>query len=123
VDTYFHPQAGRGVNAVIVVVKGAPEEVAHQIAIHIAFTKPLYLKREDVPADEVDAERKTIEEISRNEGKPEAALPKIIEGRLNGWYKDRVLLEQPFVKDEKMTIEQFLNGATITAFAQAVIGS
>jgi elongation factor Ts len=81
------------------------------------------LTREDVPADEVDAERKTIEEISRNEGKPEAALPKIIEGRLNGWYKDRVLLEQPFVKDEKMTIEQFLNGATITAFAQAVIGS
>jgi elongation factor Ts len=123
VDTYFHPQAGRGVNAVIVVVKGASNEVAHEIAVHIAFTKPLYLKREDVPADEVDAERKTIEEISRNEGKPEAALPKIIEGRLNGWYKDRVLLEQPYVKDDKQTIEQFLNGATITAFAQAVIGS
>jgi elongation factor Ts len=123
VDTYFHPQAGRGVNAVVVVVKGASNEVAHEIAVHIAFTKPQYLKREDVPTEDVEAERKTIEEISRNEGKPDAALPKIIEGRLNGWYKDRVLLEQPYVKDEKQTIEQFLNGATITAFAQAVIGS
>jgi elongation factor Ts len=123
VDTYFHSQSGRGVNAVVVVVKGAPAEIAHEIAIHIAFTKPAYLRREDVPAEEVEAERKTVEEISRNEGKPEAALPKIIEGRLNGWFKDRVLLEQPYVKDEKQTIEQFLNGATITAFAQAFIGS
>lgn len=123
VDTYFHPQSGRGVNAVAVVVKGASAEVAHDIAVHIAFTKPTYLRREDVPADEVEAERKTVEEISRNEGKPEAALLKIIEGRLNGWFKDRVLLEQPYVKDEKQTIEQFLNGATISAYAQAVIGS
>ena len=91
--------------------------------MHIAFAKPLYLKREDVPEEEVAAERKTVEEISRNEGKPEAALPKIIEGRLNGWFKDRVLLEQSYVKDEKQSIEQFLNGATITAYAQVVIGS
>ncbi len=70
----------------------------------------------------VDAERKTVEEISRNEGKPEAALPKIIEGRLNGWFKERVLLEQPYVKDEKQSIQQFLNGATITSFAQVVVG-
>ena len=54
--------------------------------------------------------------------KPEAAMPKIIEGRLNGWFKDRVLLEQSYVKDEKQTIQQFLNGATITAYAQVVIG-
>jgi elongation factor Ts len=123
VETYIHLQSGRGVNAVAVVLKGGSEEVAHEVAVHIAFTKPLYLTREDVPASEVEAERKTVEEISRNEGKPEAALPKIIEGRMNGWYKDRVLLEQPYVKDEKQTIQQFLGAATITAFAQAVIGS
>jgi elongation factor Ts len=122
VDTYIHQQSGRGVNAVAVVVKGATEEQAHEVAVHIAFAKPSYLKREDVPAAEVDAERKTVEEISRNEGKPDAALPKIIEGRLNGWFKERVLLEQPYVKDEKQSIEQYLGGATITAYAQVFIG-
>jgi elongation factor Ts len=122
VETYWHPQAGRGVNGVAVVLKGGTEEMAHEIAVHIAFAKPIYLKREDVPVAEVDAERKTVEEISRNEGKPEAALPKIIEGRLNGWFKDRVLLEQSYVKDEKQTVQQFLNGATITSYAQVVIG-
>ena len=95
--------------------KGGDEELAHDVAVHIAFAKPLYLTREDVPADEVAAERETVEEISRNEGKPEAALPKIIEGRLNGWFKERVLLEQPYAKDEKQTIAQFLGGATIVA--------
>ncbi|MEO9180829.1 MAG: translation elongation factor Ts [Acidimicrobiales bacterium] len=123
VDTYIHHQAGRGVNGVIVVVKGASEEVAHEIAVHVAFTKPQYLNRDDVPSADVDAERTTIEEISHNEGKPEAALPKIIEGRLNGWFKDRVLTEQPYVKDEKQTIAQFLGSASITSFAQVVIGS
>ena len=122
VDTYIHQQAGRGVNGVIVVVKGASEEIAHEIAVHAAFTKPLYLNREDVPQSEIDAERKTVEEISRNEGKPEAALPKIIEGRMNGWFKDRVLVEQPYVKDEKQSIAQYLGSASITAFAQVVIG-
>ena len=122
IETYNHMQAGRGVNAVIIVLKGGGHEMAHEVAVHAAFTKPLYLSRGDVPQDEVDAERKTVEEISRNEGKPEAALPKIIEGRLNGWFKDRVLLEQNYVKDEKVTVEQFLNGATISAYAQVVIG-
>ncbi len=122
VETYIHQQSGRGVNAVAVVVRGADRDVAHEVAVHIAFAKPLYLKREDVPSAEVDAERATVEEISRNEGKPEAALPKIIEGRLNGWFKERVLLEQAYVKDEKQTIEQYLHGATITAFAQVVVG-
>ena len=122
VDTYFHPQSGRGVNAVAVVVKGANNEVAHELAVHIAFAKPLYLKREDVPQSEVDKERQTVEEITRNEGKPEAAMPKIIEGRLNGWFKERVLLEQPYVKDEKETVQQFLKGATVSAYAQVVIG-
>jgi elongation factor Ts len=123
VETYLHKQAERGVNAVAVVAKGATSEVTREIALHVAFARPQYLSRADVPAADVDTERKTIEEISRNEGKPEAALQKIIDGRLNAWFKDRVLLEQGYVKDEKVTIEQFLKGATITAFAQVVIGS
>jgi len=121
VETYIHQQSGRGVNAVAVVVKGANEEVAHEIAVHIAFAKPLFLTRDDVPSSEVDAERKTVEEISRNEGKPDAALPNIIEGRLNGWFKERVLVEQSYVKDEKQTIQQFLGTASIVSFAQVVV--
>ncbi|HEY5010956.1 MAG TPA: translation elongation factor Ts, partial [Acidimicrobiales bacterium] len=67
VDTYMHHQSGRGVNGVIVVVKGATEEVAHEIAVHIAFTKPAYLSRDEVPEADVAAERATVAEISRNE--------------------------------------------------------
>jgi elongation factor Ts len=122
VETYLHQQSGRGVNAVIVVARGASSEVAREVAVHIAFAKPQYLSRDEVPAAEVDAERATVEQISRNEGKPEAALPKIIEGRLNAWFKDRVLLEQSFVKDEKQSIAQYLGAATITAYAQVVVG-
>lgn len=123
VDTYVHVQDGRGINAVAVVLEGGTEELAHDVAVHAAFTKPAYLSRDEVPADEVAAERATIEEISRKEGKPEAALPKIIEGRLTGWFKDRVLLEQDYVRDEKQSITQLLGTATIVAFAQVLIGS
>lgn len=122
VDTYVHQQSGRGVVAVAVVLRGGDAEMAHELCVHIAFAKPQYLTRDDVPQDEVDAERTTIEEISRNEGKPEAALPKIIEGRLNGWFKERVLLEQPYVKDDKQSVESFLKGATLVAYAQVVVG-
>lgn len=123
IETYLHQQAGRGVNAVIVKVKGGSNELAHEIAVHCAFAKPGYLTRDEVPEADVAAERATFEEISRNEGKPEAALPKIIEGRLNGWFKERVLLEQNYVKDEKQTIEQLLGGATLVEFVQVVIGA
>jgi elongation factor Ts len=123
VDTYVHLQDGRGVNAVGIVLHGADEALAHEIAVHIAFGRPTYLRREDVPQEEVDAERATVETISRNEGKPEAALPKIVEGRMNGWYKERVLLEQAYVKDEKHTISELLGGAEILQFAQVVVGS
>jgi len=123
VETYLHQQAGRGVGAVAVVLKNGSAEVAHDVAVHVAFAKPQYLNRDEVPAAEVDAERKTVEEISRNEGKPEAALPKIIEGRLNGWFKERVLLEQSYVKDEKQSIAQFIGAGSITAFAQVFIGA
>ena len=123
IETYLHQQAGRGVNAVIVKVAGGNAELAHDIAVHAAFAKPAYVTREEVPTAEVDAERATVEEISRNEGKPEAALPKIIEGRLNGWFKERVLLEQAYVKDEKQTVAQLLGDAKLTGFAQVVVGS
>ena len=122
IDTYMHTQAGRGVNGVIVVLKGGDQELAHEIAVHVAFAKPLCINREEVPAAEVDAERATVESISRNEGKPEAALPKIIEGRMNGWYKERVLLEQPFAKDDKKSIAEILGDAQIVAFAQVIVG-
>jgi elongation factor Ts len=123
VNTYLHQQAGRGVNAVAVVIDGGDEELAHNIAVHIAFTKPTYLSRDDVPEADIAAERETVAEISRNEGKPEAALAKIVDGRMNGWFKDRVLLDQSYVKDEKQTIAGMLGEARIVAFAQVVIGS
>jgi elongation factor Ts len=123
VDTYLHIQAGRGVNAIIVVLKNGSEELAHDIAVHVAFAKPQFARREDVPEDEVAKERATIEAISRNEGKPEASLEKIIDGRMNGWFKERVLLEQPFAKDDKKSVQQILGDAELVSFAQVVVGS
>lgn len=122
-DTYVHQQSGRGVNAVVVLLQGGTQELAHEVAVHIAFARPQYLRREDVPEAEVAAERATVEQISRNEGKPEAALPKVVEGRMNGWFKERVLLEQPYVRDEKRSISDLLGQATIVQFAQVVVGS
>jgi elongation factor Ts len=119
---YEHVQAGRGVNGVLVEVAGGSPELAHDIAVHIAFARPKYLRRDDVPADVVEAERQTLETITRNEGKPEAALPKIVEGRLNGFFKDVSLLEQPYAKDDKQSITQILGGATVVRFAQVEIG-
>jgi elongation factor Ts len=116
IGSYLHIQNGRG---------GTPE-LAHDIAVHVAFTRPEYLRREDVPAEVVEAERQTVEAIARNEGKPDAALSKIIEGRLNGWFKERCLLEQPYVRDEKQTIADLLraNGnVELRRFAQVVVGS
>jgi elongation factor Ts len=123
VDTYLHQQAGRGVNAVAVVLEGGTEEMAHDLAVHIAFTKPAYLSRDEVPEADIEAERATVEKISRNEGKPEAALEKIVDGRMTGWFKERVLLDQSYVKDEKQTIAGMLGSARIVAFAQVVIGA
>ena len=120
--TYLHVQSGRGVNGVLVEMRGATDELAHDVAVHIAFARPIYLRREDVPAEEVAAERVTVEAISRNEGKPEAALPKVVEGRMNGWFKERCLLEQPYAKDEKRTIADLIGSAEIVRFAQVVVG-
>ena len=123
VDLYQHVQDGRVKNGVIVVLEGGTVEVAHDIAVHAAFAKPRYLARDEVPAEVVEAERATFETIARNEGKPDAALPKIVEGRLNGFYKDVVLLDQPYVKDDKQSIAKLLGGAKVAGFAQVVIGA
>lgn len=125
VGSYLHVQNDRGVNGVIVEVEGGDDELAHDVAVHIAFGKPRYLQREDVPVEDVEAERATLETETRNEGKPEAALPKIVEGKLNGWYKRApggVLLEQPYAKDDSKTVAQFLGSARVLRFAQVVIG-
>jgi elongation factor Ts len=122
VDSYLHIQGGRGVNGVIVVMSGGSRQLAHDVAVHVAFARPRYLRREDVPADVVEAERQTLEAITRNEGKPEQALPKIVEGRLQGFYKTVALLDQPYAKDDKQSIAQLIGSATIVDFAQVEIG-
>ena len=125
-DSYVHVQNGRGVNAVLVELDGGNTELAHDVAVHIAFGKPSVLNRDEVPADEVAAERATLEAQTRNEGKPEAAIEKIVDGKLAGWFKrvpGGVLLEQPYAKDDKISVTQFLNGVNVVRFAQAVIGS
>jgi len=121
-DTYVHKPAGWGVNAVMVELAGGDAALAREISLHMAFTKPQWLAQDEVPEERVAEERQVLEAITRNEGKPEAALPKIIEGRLKGFYKEHVLLEQDFVKDNKVSIAQLLGDAKITRFAQVVIG-
>ena len=122
-DSYLHLQDGRGVNAVLVELADGTKELAHDIAVHIAFAKPPYLSRDEVPTEDVEKERQALLEITKAEGKPEQAWPKIVDGRLNGWFKERVLLEQGFVRDEKQSIEKLLGEAEIVRFAQVYIGS
>jgi elongation factor Ts len=122
-DTYLHRQDGRGVNAVIVELEDGSPEVAHAVALHIAFAKPPYLSREEVPADAIAAERETLEAITRAEGKPEQAIDKIVEGRINAWIADRVLLEQKMIPDEKQPVAQAIGDAKVVRFVQAVIGA
>ena len=121
-DSYVHVQGGRGVNVVVVEMSGATEELAHDIAVHIAFARPKYLKKDDVPADVVAAERATLETVTRNEGKPEAAIAKIVDGRIQGFFKDVVLLEQPYAKDDKKSVAQVIGNASIVRFVQVEIG-
>jgi elongation factor Ts len=122
IDSYLHIQGGRGVNGVLVVLSGGDQQLAHDIAVHVAFARPKYLAREDVPAELVDAERVTLEAITRNEGKPEQAIPKIVEGRLGGFFKTVALLDQPYAKDDKQTVAQLIGSASIVEFAQVEIG-
>jgi elongation factor Ts len=122
-DTYLHNQDGRGVNGVLVELAGGTPEQAHAVALHIAFAKPRYLTRDEVPPEAIEAERASFENQTRNEGKPEQAIPKIVDGRVNAWIADQVLLEQKMIPDEKKPVKDALGDATIVRFAQAVIGA
>ncbi len=123
IDAYVHQQNGRGVNAVLVEIQDGTEDVAHDVAMHIASSRPLYLTRDEVPEDVVAAERETLETISRNEGKPEQAIEKIVEGRLTGFFRENTLMEQKFIKDEKQSIADLVGGGAISRFAQVVVGA
>ncbi|MEL4318078.1 translation elongation factor Ts [Leifsonia sp. YIM 134122] len=114
------PQVG-----VVVGYAGADAETARSIAQHISFANPEYLTREDVPADAVDKERAIVEQISREEGKPEAALPKIIEGRVGAYFKQVALLEQDYAKDNKLSVAKVVSdaGLTISGFARFKVGA
>jgi elongation factor Ts len=109
---------------VLVELDKPSADVAKDLAQQIAAMRPLYTNREDVPADVVEKERRIAEQITRDEGKPEQAIPKIVEGRLNSYFKDVVLTEQAFVKDNKTTIKQVLagDGLTVTGFARFQVG-
>jgi elongation factor Ts len=120
--SYVHNQAGRGTIGVLVELAGGTPDVAHDVAVHVAFTNPQYLSQADVPEEKVAAERETIEAMARNEGKPEAAMEKIVEGRLRAFFKELCLLEQPYVRDEKKTVAQYVGDATITRFVRVAIG-
>ena len=104
---------------------GGDAAVARDVAQHIAAFSPTYLTREDVPAETVENERRVAEATAREEGKPEAALPKIVEGRVNGFFKENVLLDQAFAKDTKKTVAKVLEEAGVKAsgFARFRVGA
>jgi elongation factor Ts len=130
VETYLHKRSADLPPAVGVLVEysgggtAAEKAAAHTAALQIAALKARYLSRDDVPDDVVASERRIAEETSRAEGKPEQALPKIVEGRLNGFFKDVVLLEQPSVSDNKKTVKALLDeaGVTVTRFVRFEVG-
>ena len=121
-ESYVHIQGGRGVNAVLLEMSGGNAELGHDIAVHIAFARPKYLTKDDVPAEEVAKERATLETITRNEGKPEQAIPKIVDGRLQGFYKEVALIEQPYAKDDKKAVKDLLGSARVVRWSQVTIG-
>ncbi len=130
-DSYKHVQNDRGTIGVLVEVAGAGDEakareVAHDLALHIASAAPRWLSRDDVPADVVEKERAVLEELTRNEGKPESAMEKIVEGRLNGFYKENCLLEQGFVKEPKTPVSKIVaalgDKAEVRRFVRVKVG-
>jgi elongation factor Ts len=131
-DGYKHIQNERGTIGVLVEVGGVDrsdpkaKELAHDLALHIASAAPRFIRREDVSAEAIEKEREVLTELTRNEGKPEAAIEKIVEGRLNGFYKDYVLLEQGFVRDPKVTvgalIESLAPKAEVRRFTRVKVG-
>jgi elongation factor Ts len=132
VDGYKHMQNERGTIGVLVEIGRVDpsdpnaREVAHDIALHVASAAPRWAKRDEVPADVVEKERAVLEELTRNEGKPEQAIAKIVEGRLNGYFKENVLAEQGFVRDPKTTVAKLLAGlgpdADLRRFVRVKVG-
>ena len=127
VDLYLHqtnpdlpPQVG-----VFVVTDAAGKSVAHDVAMHVAAYMPAYLDRDSVPADVLDKERATLEKITLEEGKPANIVPKIVEGRLNAFYKDNCLVDQAFARDPSKSVGQVLKeaGATVTNFVRVHVGA
>ena len=127
VDLYLHqtspdlpPQVG-----VFVVTDAAGKDVAHDIAMHVAAYMPAYLDRDSVPADVLEKERATLEKITLEEGKPANIVPKIVEGRLNAFYKDNCLVDQAFARDPSKSVGQVLKeaGATVTNFVRVHVGA
>ncbi|MGV0813880.1 translation elongation factor Ts [Mycolicibacterium boenickei] len=130
VEIYLHKRAADLPPAVGVLVEyqagdaDKGKEAAHAVALQIAALKAKYLTREDVPEDIVANERRIAEQTAKEEGKPEQALPKIVEGRVTGYYKDVVLLDQPSVSDNKKTVKVLLDeaGVTVTRFVRFEVG-
>ncbi len=114
------PQIG-----VVVAYQGDDTETARSIAQHISFADPVYLSRDDVPPAQVENERRIVETISREEGKPEAALPKIIEGRVGAFFKQVALLEQDYARDNKLSVKKVVEDSklTINGFARFKVGA
>ena len=114
------PQVG-----VVVAYAGDDDDTIRSVAQHISFADPQYLSRDEVPAAAVEAERRIVEEISRGEGKPEAALAKIVEGRVGAFFKQVALLDQDYAKDNKLSIAKVLadSGLTVTGFARFKVGA
>ncbi|MGV9294070.1 MULTISPECIES: translation elongation factor Ts [Amycolatopsis] len=124
--TYLHRRGSDLPPAVGVLVEFTGDDVdaARGAAMQVAALRAKYLTREEVPAEIIENERRIAEQTAREEGKPEQALPKIIEGKVNAYYKDNVLLEQPSVKDNKKTVKALLDeaGVTLTRFARFEVG-
>jgi len=127
VATYMHRRASDLPPAVGVLVEydGDNEEAARGAAMQVAAMRPQYVSRDEVPADVVAKEREIAEATAREEGKPEQALPKIIEGRLNGFFKDVALLDQPSVQESKKSVKAVLDeaGVTVKRFARFEVGA
>jgi elongation factor Ts len=126
VALYLHRRASDLPPAIgaLVAYEGAGDEAAKSVAMHIAAARPQYTTREQVPGDVIDNERRIAEATAREEGKPEQVLPRIVEGRINGFYKDVVLLEQPSVHEPKKTVKALLDeaGVTVRDFARFEVG-
>jgi elongation factor Ts len=127
VATYLHKKASDLPAQVGVLVQFTGDDVdaARSAGMQVAAMRPRYLTRDEVPSDIVANERRVLEEKSRAEGKPDAALPKIVEGRLNAFFADNVLLEQESVQEAKKTVKAVLAeaGVTVTAFAHFEVGA